>query len=58
MTGGYYSSGKPGSGKEKRTLQSVKTHFYVGTEVSIPRQMSGMLLTSASSTNLSLIKQA
>jgi hypothetical protein len=34
VSGGYYSSGKPGSGKEKRTLQSVKTHFYVGTEVS------------------------
>ncbi|XP_060606254.1 dynein axonemal intermediate chain 3-like [Ruditapes philippinarum] len=32
VSGGYYSSGKPGSGKEKRTLQSVKTHFYVGTE--------------------------
>lgn len=33
MGGGYYSSMKPGSGKEKRTLQSVKTHFYVGSEV-------------------------
>lgn len=33
VTGGYYQAGKPGSGKEKRTLQSVKTHFYVGTEV-------------------------
>lgn len=33
MTGGYYTSMKPGSGKEKRTLQSVKTHFYVGSEV-------------------------
>ncbi|CAC5422765.1 WD repeat-containing protein 63 [Mytilus coruscus] len=32
MGGGYYSSMKPGSGKEKRTLQSVKTHFYVGSE--------------------------
>lgn len=32
MGGGYYTSAKPGSGKEKRTLQSVKTHFYVGTE--------------------------
>lgn len=32
MTGGYYTSMKPGSGKEKRTLQSVKTHFYVGSE--------------------------
>ncbi|KAK3092104.1 hypothetical protein FSP39_025223 [Pinctada imbricata] len=30
MGGGYYT--KPGSGKDKRTLQSVKTHFYVGTE--------------------------
>ena len=33
VTGGYFQAGKPGSGKEKRTLQSVKTHFYVGTEV-------------------------
>ena len=33
VTGGYFQSGKPGSAKEKRTLQSVKTHFYVGTEV-------------------------
>ncbi|KAL4236475.1 WD repeat-containing protein 63 [Mactra antiquata] len=32
VTGGYFQAGKPGSGKEKRTLQSVKTHFYVGTE--------------------------
>ncbi|XP_045159985.2 dynein axonemal intermediate chain 3-like isoform X2 [Mercenaria mercenaria] len=32
VTGGYYQTGKPGSGKEKRTLQSVKTHFYVGSE--------------------------
>lgn len=32
VTGGYFQSGKPGSAKEKRTLQSVKTHFYVGTE--------------------------
>lgn len=32
MGGGFYSN-KPGSGKDKRTLQSVKTHFYVGTEV-------------------------
>lgn len=31
MGGGFYT--KPGSGKDKRTLQSVKTHFYVGTEV-------------------------
>ncbi|KAL5022553.1 hypothetical protein ScPMuIL_001708 [Solemya velum] len=31
-TGGFYASGKPGSGKEKRTLQSVKTHLFVGTE--------------------------
>ena len=33
VTGGYFQAGKPGSGKEKRTLQSVKTHFFVGTEV-------------------------
>lgn len=33
VSGGYYSSGKPSSAKEKRTLQSVKTHFYIGTEV-------------------------
>ena len=33
VTGGYFQANKPGSGKEKRTLQSVKTHFYVGTEV-------------------------
>lgn len=32
MGGGYYTAMKPGSGKEKRTLQSVKTHFYVGSE--------------------------
>ncbi|WAR24235.1 DNAI3-like protein [Mya arenaria] len=32
VTGGYFQAGKPGSGKEKRTLQSVKTHFFVGTE--------------------------
>ena len=32
--GGFYH--KPGSGKDKRTLQSVKTHFYVGTEVLEP----------------------
>ena len=33
VTGGYFQAGKPGSGREKRTLQSVKTHFFVGTEV-------------------------
>ncbi|KAH3693243.1 hypothetical protein DPMN_192647 [Dreissena polymorpha] len=32
VTGGYFQSGKPGSGREKRTLQTVKTHFFVGTE--------------------------
>ncbi|XP_064605528.1 dynein axonemal intermediate chain 3-like [Liolophura sinensis] len=31
-SGGGYSYNKPGSAKEKRTLNSVKTHFYVGTE--------------------------
>lgn len=31
---GGYGFNKPGSAKEKRTLNSVKTHFYVGTEVS------------------------
>ena len=35
VTGGYFQSGKPGSGKEKRTLNAVKTHFYVGTEVTL-----------------------
>jgi hypothetical protein len=44
MGGGYYT--KPGSGKDKRTLQSVKTHFYVGTEVDQARWAGpGMSLT-------------
>ncbi|XP_048256413.1 dynein axonemal intermediate chain 3-like isoform X4 [Haliotis rufescens] len=33
QSGGFsFGSNKPGSGKEKKTLQSVNTHFYVGTE--------------------------
>ncbi|KAK3590717.1 hypothetical protein CHS0354_012290 [Potamilus streckersoni] len=31
IQGGHFIA-KPGSGKDKRTLQGVKTHFYVGTE--------------------------
>lgn len=31
MGGGYYTN-KPGSGKDRGTLQGVKTHFFVGTE--------------------------
>lgn len=40
MGGGYYTN-KPGSGKDKRTLQSVKTHFFVGTEVAVNNHPRG-----------------
>ncbi len=31
--GGFGGFGKPGSAGAKKTLQNVKTHFYIGTEV-------------------------